>query len=724
MIPRSSPFHRFTRRSTTRLAALLIGTAALLVPAARALASDPPGDARGHWEGAIRVPGNELAVLVDLACDAAGAWSGTIDIPAQGAKALPLGDLKNAGRKVEFAISGVPGAPTFHGTLSEGAESISGTFAQGGAEFPFELKRRAAPADAAQQALSGFRQQALAVLDALHVPGAAVAIVKDGELVLLEGLGRRDVEADLPVTPDTLFAIGSSTKAFTTLLLGTLAEQGRLAWDEPVLKFLPEFRLKDPQMTEALTVRDLVTHRSGLPRHDLIWYRAPLKRAEIVAALRHVDASARPRERWQYQNIMYVAAGLLAERVAGGTWEGLVRERILTPLAMTRSNFSVVDSQRDPDFAQPYQWSEPRRKLERIPFQDLPEVAPAGAINSSAREMAQWLRLQLGGGAVGTRRLVSAPLLRDMHAMHMPISEPARDAEFLNRGYGLGWFVEVYRGHRRVHHGGNIDGFSAQVALMPDDGVGVVVLTNGDATAAPEVLARLAIDRLLGLTPIDWLARVQARLDAARDGEQRAGTLAEQHDRKPGTRPAHPLGEYEGDYEHPAYGTISVRREGTGLAAGYHGIALALAHWHYETFRATTTDPTLSSLKLYVLFRTNTKGDVDALTLPLQVGVDDIVFTRRPPARLSDPAFLATLAGAYVLSSQADLAVEVSLQGDHLAAKVPGQPLYTLEPYAGTEFKLREVSGFSLRFLLDAKGRVDKVLFLQPDGVYEALPKR
>jgi CubicO group peptidase (beta-lactamase class C family) len=719
---------RFARCSSwpdrRRHALALAAAVTLAFTAPRALAAETPDDAAGHWEGAIRLPGAQLAVLVDLARGEAGAWSGTIDIPAQGAKALPLADLTIDARNVGFTIAGVPGAPTFRGTLAASGQEITGAFTQGGGEFMFELKRQAAPADAAAQALSGFREQALAVLDALHVPGAGIAVVKNGEVVFLEGLGRRDVEAGLPVTPDTLFAIGSSTKAFTTLALATLVEEGRLGWDEPVVKHLPEFRLKDPAMTEGLTVRDLVTHRSGLPRHDLIWYRAPLKRADIVARVRHVDASARLRERWQYQNIMYVAAGLVAERLSGKTWETLVRERILAPLGMARSNFSVLDSQKDADFSQPYQWSDDAHKVERVPFQDLPEVAPAGAINSSARDMAQWLRLQLGGGAVGERRVIGATLLREMHLVHMPLSEPPLDPEFLNRGYGLGWFVEVYRGHRRVHHGGNIDGFSAQVALMPDDGLGVVVLTNGNGTPAPDVLARLAIDRLLGLPPVDWLARVQARLDAAREADKKSGKLAEQYDRKAGTRPAHALVEYEGEYEHPAYGTLRVRREGAALAADYHGIPLPLEHWHYETFRATTSDKTLSDLKLYVLFRTNTKGDVDALSLPLEPSVDDIVFVKRPPARLSDPAFLATLTGAYVLANQADVVIDVSLQGERLVAKVPGQPAYTLEPYAGTEFRLARLSGFSLRFLLDAQGRVEKALLLQPDGVYEATPKR
>jgi len=709
-------------RHRSRLIPLLAALAALVAIALPAHAAGPAGPV-GHWEGAVQLPGSALEVQVDLCQDDAGVWSGAIDIPAQAARQLPLTAFAVDGDKVRFAIRDVPGDPTFDGALGGDGNEISGSFTQGAFASTFKLTRAAAGADAVAQALAGFADQVQGVLDTLHVASAGVAIVRNDEVVFAEGFGQRDREAGLPATADTLYAIGSSTKAFTTLLLGTFVDAGALDWDAPVLRYLPEFRLEETERTEEISVRDLVTHRSGLPRHDLVWYRAHLDRREIVRRLRFLDASYPLRTHWQYQNGMFVTAGVVAEKLGGASWEELVRARILDPLGMKRTNFSVVDSQHDADFAQPYEWSKDR--FDRVPFQEIPGAGPAGSINSSAREMAEWLRLQLGGGAHGATRVVRASTLAEMQRIQMPMEDPAFDPEFLNRGYGMGWFVEVYRGHKRVQHGGNIDGFSAQVALLPDDQVGVVVLTNGNGSAAPEVIARIAADRLLGLEPIDWLTRVKARVDAAESAISKAGDLAATYDRKTGTHPAHPLAEYAGDYGHPAYGVVHVESAGRqALAATFHGIPIALEHWHYETFRATTDDKTLSDLKLYFLFRTNTKGDVDALSVALEPAVASIVFDKLPPARLSDPAFLATLEGGYELAAQPGFVIRVSLAGDELVAKAPGQPNFPLIPYAGTEFKLGNLSGYSVRFLLDAAGRVEKMLLLQPDGVYEATPKK
>ncbi len=688
-------------------------------------AVDPTSSVAGHWEGAIQLPGSELQVQLDLRVDDHEAWSGAIDIPAQNAKQLPLGGLLVAGDHAKFTIQGIPGDPTFDGHLSADGTTLEGSFEQGTFTSTFHLTRAASGAERIAGALLGFREQVQGVLGTLHVPGAAIAVVRNDEVVFLDGVGKRDVEANQPVTPDTLFPIGSATKAFTTLLLGTLVDQGKLDWDHPVIGYLPEFRLEDPVRTEQITVRDLVTHRSGLPRHDLVWYRAQLSREEIVRRLRFLDASYPLRERFQYQNGMFVAAGVVAERLGGGSWESLVRSRILDPLGMKRTNFRDADSRRDGDFAEPYQWNRKAGELERVDFTEIPGAAPAGAINSSPREMAQWLRLQLDGGAIGSVRLVQKTTLDEMHRMQIPIPDSPNDPEFLNRGYGMGWFVEVYRGHKMVEHGGNIDGFSAEVMLLPADHVGIVVLTNANGTPAPEVIAWNVADRLLGLDRIDWLARVKARLDAAETAAKSAGSLAERYDRKPGTHPAHALADYAGDYEHPAYGRIHVETAGpNALAATFHGVPIALQHWHYETFRGTTTDKTLSELKLYFLFRTNEHGDVDAVSAPLEPAVAPIVFTKRPPARLSDPTFLAALAGKYALTGQPGVLVDIALQGDRLVATVPGQPTYTLEPYAGTEFKLVGLTGFSVRFLLDAKGGPEKVLFIQPNGVFEATPRK
>jgi CubicO group peptidase (beta-lactamase class C family) len=355
------------------------------------------------------------------------------------------------------------------------------------------------PDQATEKSLDGFADVVKKAMADWKVPGLSVGVVKGGEVVWLEGFGVRDVATQAPVTPDTLFAIGSASKAFTATALALLVEDGRLSWDAPVRTYVPTFKLKDAAATERMTPRDLVTHRSGLPRHDLVWYAADLPRREIVARLQYLEPSADFRARWQYQNLMFMTAGYLAGEVAGTSWEGLVRSRILAPLGMSASNFSVEDSKKSPDFANPYQ--EVQDKATLIPFRNIDAVGPAGSINSSARDMTRWLMLQLGGGRVGETRLLSEAGLAELHRPQMAIADAGPDPEITNRSYGLGWFVESYRGHVRVQHGGAIDGFTANVTFVPREGMGIVALANLDGSALPEIVARSALDRATRLRP-------------------------------------------------------------------------------------------------------------------------------------------------------------------------------------------------------------------------------
>jgi len=322
-MPRSSLSHFV--RSSVQFVFVLVFVASI----ARANASD---SAAGRWKGAIDAPGAQLAVDIRL-IEASGAWTGTITIPDQHAKDLPLEKIDIQRDAVTFAIAGVPGEPTFHGKLASGGDKLAGNFAQGGATMTFALQR-SKPAEDALAALAGFDEWLDAAREAWKVPGIAVAIVHGGEMVYAKGSGLRDIDSKLPVTPDTLFAIGSSTKAFTTFVLATLADEGKLDWDAPVRRYIPEFRLHDPMASERITARDLVTHRSGLPRHDALWYNSPLTRAEMVRRIQYLPESKDFRTEFQYNNLMFMTAGYLAERISGTSWEELVRARIFQPLAM------------------------------------------------------------------------------------------------------------------------------------------------------------------------------------------------------------------------------------------------------------------------------------------------------------------------------------------------------------------------------------------------------
>ncbi|MCA1562842.1 MAG: serine hydrolase [Acidobacteria bacterium] len=694
------------------LIGLLAGSAAF---ESRPVSAQTP-DIAGRWEGAVQLPGTELKIEVELS-RAASAWSGTIDIPAQGARGLALGDVIVQGTALSFTLPGVPGTPAFKGTLAPDGASISGTFTQAGQTFPFKLQRKADPSASAASSLAGFDEFVQSAMKSWNVPGLAVAIVKDGTVVMAKGYGLRNIQANLPVTPDTIFAIGSSTKAFTTMAMGILVEEGKLAWDEPVTKYLPKFALKDEVAGKRMTPRDLVTHRSGLPRHDLVWYNAKLSRPELVASLPYLEPNEDFREKFQYQNLMFLTAGHLTAEVAGTSWEDVIRTRILDPVGMKNSNFAVGESQKGRDFATPYTFSE--KKALDIPFRVIDAMGPAGSINSSVNDMAKWLQLNLGGGAIGGKRIVAARQVQDMHRPQMVIQTfPGlfEDPEVQQPSYGLGWIIESYRGKKRVHHGGAIDGFIAQVSMLPDDGIGVVVLSNLGGNPLPDIIARHASDRLLGLEPIDWNGRSLKRRDVGEKASASAKKAAGE-ERKTGTKPAHTLGEYAGEYVHPAYGSVTVARAGEGLTARFHDLPMRLTHWHFETFRADVEEKSLSELKLFFQFLTDAQGEVDRLTVPLEPSVQPITFKKLPPARLTDAGFLRQLAGEYAMADNPAFKMAVTLNGSTLSLSLPGQPPLELEPAHGTTFNVKGLSGFNARFVVET-GKPPLLKLIQPNGVF------
>ncbi|MBA2306404.1 MAG: serine hydrolase [Acidobacteria bacterium] len=701
------------RRTLFALFAVLIASmSSTLEPLA--LAAQGP-EVAGRWRGAIEAPGAELKIDVHLT-RSGNTWSGTIDIPAQGATGMTLGEVTVQGTAVSFTLPAVPGAPAFKGILAPDGASISGTFSQAGQTIPFKLQRTA-DGSAAAAALEGFDEFVRSAMKSWGVPGLAVAIVKDGQVVLAKGYGLRNIQANLPVSTDTIFAIGSSTKAFTTMAMGILVEEGKLAWDEPVTTYLPKFALKDDVAGKQMTPRDLVTHRSGLPRHDLVWYNAKLTRSELVARLPYLEPNEGFREKFQYQNLMFLTAGHLTAEVAGTSWEDVIRTRILEPIGMKNSNFAVSESQKGRDFATPYTL-EDKTALD-IPFRVIDAMGPAGSINSSVNDMSKWLQLNLGRGTVGGKRIVAARQVQDMHRPQMVIQTfPGlfEDPEVQQPAYGLGWIIESYRGKKRVHHGGAIDGFIAQVSMLPDEGVGVVVLANLNGTPLPDIVARHASDRVLGLEPIDWNDRSLKR----RDVREKAAAIAKKaagEERKAGTKPAHALEAYVGEYVHPAYGSVMVTRSGEALAGRFHDLPLRLNHWHFDTFRADVEDKSLAEVKLFFQFFTDSQGEVDRVTVPFEPSVEPIAFKKLPPAQLTDAGFLRQLAGDYAMAENPAFKMGVTLTGSTLSLTLPGSPPLELEPAHGVTFNVKGLSGFSARFILD-KGKPAVLKLVQPNGVF------
>lgn len=677
------------------------------------LAAAPP-DLAGHWDGAIVLPAMKVEFNLNFMKQADGSWKGDISIPIQNIKNMPLSDIKADGAKISFAMPGIPGNPAFAGTLNADGNKLAGDFTQGGQKFTFEIARGADPAAKAKKALEGFDDVVAQGLAKINVPGAAVAVVKDNEVIFSKGFGYKDLEKKLPMTPDTLMAIGSSSKAFTTFALGTLVDQGKVEWDKPLHNYIPWFRLYDPQAGERLTPRDLVTHRSGLPRHDLVWYNNfTSTREQLVRSLAFLPPSADLRERWQYNNLMFLTAGYLVEVLTGKPWEDSIRTLVFNPLGMTRSNFSVVDSQKDSDFALPY--TERDGKLVKIPFRNITNIGPAGAINSSVNEMAHWVMVHINNGKYRDAQVINPVTLNDMHSAYMPTGATSTRPDISPEDYGLGWFIDTYRGHQRVEHGGNIDGFSALVCLFPKDGLGFVVLTNKNGTPFPGLVVQTAADRIFGLEAVDWIGEA-AKNQTEGNEAQKTAEQKKAARRRPGTTPSHKLEEYAGDYWHPGYGALEVELKEGRLRFTYNAITTPLEHWHFDTFNGLKTDdPTFQDMKL--TFRTDVNGNVAALAVPFEPTLDEIVFTKKPEAKLSDSAYLKNVVGTYQLMRQT---ITVGLRGASLTLVLPGQPVYDLVPELGGEYSLKQAKVVSLRFIEDAKGLVTGLEINQPGGVFEA----
>ena len=460
-----------------------------------------------------------------------------------------------------------------------------------------------------------------------QVPGVAVAVVKDGETVFSQGFGKRNVEDDLPVTPETIFAIGSSSKAFTAASVAIAVEDGKLAWDKPVRDYLPNFKMKDDFASERMTPRDLLCHRSGLPRHDLSWYNSPETREHLMERVRYLEPTSDFRTNFQYQNLMYMTAGYLAGKVEGCSWEELVRDRIFKPLGMTHSQFSVEDSQKSDNHALPY--NEKDDKVFKTEFRNIVNVGPAGSINSNVVDMIEWVKLQLNKGKVGEETVFSEASAHQLHSSQMVVADPLWEQVFGVGliSYGLGWFINPYQDQIMLHHGGNIDGFAALVSFMPGINAGVVVLTNLDHTSLPHVLVHALYDRLLGVEGKDWSAHFMDFTNKMKAAAKEAEAKADEA-RVVGTEPSHPLEAYVGDYENPGYGVLNVtlNDEGT-LETTYNRIPARLEHYHYDVFDLVNT---LLDARLKTVFRTNVAGQIISLEVGLEPSSPNpIVFTRK-----------------------------------------------------------------------------------------------
>jgi CubicO group peptidase (beta-lactamase class C family) len=463
-----------------------------------------------------------------------------------------------------------------------------------------------------------------------EAPCVACAIVKDDKVLYLEGSGFRQDTGKEPVTPDTLFGIASCSKAFTATAIGMLVADGKMRWDDPVRKHLSAYRMSDALADRDVTIRDLLCHRTGVIRHDILWVVQPWGRDELIRRSALIKPDRPFRSGYGYNNFQYLAAGEAAGKVAGMSWEQLVQKRILDPLGMKSANFSTNDMVKTKDYALPHR--KIQGKLQTVEPHNIDHMAPAGSINASVRDLAQWLRFQLGKGKFEGKRLLRESVLEETHTPQVvvPMASFATFEEEVTTqvSYGLGWRIYDYRGRRVVAHGGSLDGYRSEITLLPEQKLGVVVLTNLASTPLPRAVTFNLLDLLLEGPKEDWNKRFledasKKKADEKKQEEKR------QAGRKPNTKPSLPLAEYAGAYEEPAHGQVRITEKDGVLWFHWGKFTSPLESFHFDTFTLGEVPERYREMwgDRMVTFRLDADGTVESFTF-LKQG-----FRKKPPAK-------------------------------------------------------------------------------------------
>jgi CubicO group peptidase (beta-lactamase class C family) len=577
----------------------------------------------------------------------------------------------------------------------------------------FTLPVRAQEPDVASK-LQGFDSYMEQVLKDWNTPGIGVGIVVNDRLAFAKGYGYRDYEKKLPFTPTTLCQIASNSKLFTAVAAGMLVEEGKLTWDKSVRESVPAIQFYNDQLENNVTLRDMLSHRTGVTRHDLIWFKSPFTRKELFEKLRYLEPREPMRETFLYNNLMFSAAGYIIELKSGKTWEQFVRERIFTPLDMNATTYTISDMTQHPDHGVPFREKRDSFELYKIPYyEDTEGVAPAGAIISNIDELSHWLIALMNEGKYHGKQVLPANVLRAtlQPAIGLPntLGESQGFWELLNPAYGMGRQTAAYRGHLITFHGGDLPGFHSQVSFMPNDKIGVIVFVIGDHSAPLyNVVSYNVYERLLGMDQTPWSQRrLQQRL-----ASKKAGTEARAKaglDRVPNTKPSHALADYVGDYENPAYGILQVGLKGDTLQFGFHEFQFPMSHFHYDRFD-TPNDEQYG--KFSVNFRTNPQGDIDNAVISLDEA--EVAFTRKPETL--DTALLEKLAGVYVTPTKVKFQV-LYQPGAGLSLAFPGGPPVKLIPIKGLRFRTPQFADNIYEFVME-NGQVKALKERDPSGEY------
>jgi CubicO group peptidase (beta-lactamase class C family) len=550
--------------------------------------------------------------------------------------------------------------------------------------------------DGVEARLNGFDTYMEQVMKDWNAPGIGIGIVMGDKLVFAKGYGYRDYGKKLPYTITTTQPIASNSKLFTAVAVGLLVEEGKLRWDEPIKQFVPAIRFYNDELDRSVTIRDMLSHRTGVTRHDSIWYKSSFTRRELWDRLRYLEPAAPLRTKFLYNNLMFTAAGQVIEELSGKTWEQFVQQRIFDPLGMSRSTLTIEDNIKGPEPAVPYSERRDSTELYRQPYYTAEvAIAPAGAINSNVQDLSRWVIALLNKGKVDGKQVIPEAVLRETMAPSLGLPNNQLESrgwgENLNSYYGMGRTISSYRGHLLAVHGGDLPGFHSQISIMPSDNIGVIVLVIGDHVAPMyNGLTYNIYERLLGLSLTPW----SERLNQIRLKNKAAGTKARASadvGRVPNTKPSHALDDYVGEFVHPAYGVVNVTRGDKELNFDFHGIKMPLNHFHYDRF--DTPDDEQDG-KFSLNFRTNPMGEVDGVEISLDEAA--VTFTRQVPAALTSDATLQAYAGTYISPSGGKTVLTFQ---PGKGRSIRGGP--DLQPWRPQQFRVKEFPDVVFSFTVE-----------------------
>jgi CubicO group peptidase (beta-lactamase class C family) len=560
--------------------------------------------------------------------------------------------------------------------------------------------------------LEGFDAYMAKTLKDWNAPGVGVGIVVNDKLVFAKGYGYRDYEKKLPFTPRTMSPVASNTKLFTAVAAGMLVEEGKLTWDKPVRDSVPTIRFYNEQLNNAVTLRDMLSHRTGITRHDTIWYKSDFTRKQLFEKLVYLEPEQPMRETFLYNNLMFSAVGYLIELQSGKTWERFVSEKILDPLQMNSTSYAIADMLKHPEFGVGFTERRDSFEIYKIPYyEDIAGVAPCGAIVSNIEDMSHWLIALMNGGKYNGKQVLPAEVLKATLQPAIALPNVALEtrgwSEILNAAYGMGRQTASYRGHLITFHGGDLPGFHTQISFMPQDHIGVIVFEIGNhSQPLYNIVTYNVYERLLGMNLTPWSERqLEIRLKNKKALTEARAKANE--GRVQNTKSSHTLADYGGVYENPAYGVMAIGLKDNQLQFDFHKMRLPMTQFHYDRFDTPNDE---QDGKWSVNFRTNPQGDIDQAVMSLDEA--EAVFVRKPDT--IDPKLMSQLAGTYETPSGSTFQVTLR-QGGGLSLGVTGQPVLPLNQTKGLAFRTPQFSDLVFEFVVQ-DGQVRALKQKNPSG--------